>query len=107
MLHITVPRGTPIPFEGHNTSSTSLKATWGKVPLPDRLGIILGYRVNLSRAETVDIVVQSKVILVPIQTTHFTGLEKFAAYALSVAAFNSKGSGPGSTIIVRTDEDSK
>ena len=99
-----VPKSSPVPLEGHNTSSTSLKVSWGEVPFADRLGIIRGYGVILARTgETL----HNKSFSNSVHEFAFTGLDKFTEYTIRVVGATAKGNGYGIPIFVRTDEDGK
>ncbi|XP_078350977.1 phosphatidylinositol phosphatase PTPRQ-like isoform X2 [Oculina patagonica] len=101
-----VPRAPPSDVIATNTSSTSLQVNWDKVPFPDQLGIIRGYRVLMWRTNQSAVILRNVTLLVPSRDISFTGLEKYTNYTIQVLAFTVKGNGNRSQpIVVITDED--
>lgn len=90
----------------HNTSSTSLKVTWGEVPKGFVHGILRGYRVFYKRTgDEINNYLNSTTGPTK-RELHVTGLEKFTEYSVKVLAFTIKGDGTVSgNISVSTDED--
>lgn len=108
LYNFTVPRSPPTDVTGTNSSSTSLRVNWGEVPFPDRLGIILGYRVLLWRTNQSVDVLENVTVPAPSRNISFSRLEKYTNYTIQVLAFTAKGDGKISeSIVVITDEDGK
>ena len=103
-----VPSQAPADVQLFNTSSTSLKAVWGPVPVCCRHGIIRGYRLflrdNISRA-----FVRNETVAAGVYEFEFlSSLLKFYGYSISVLAFTIKGDGPLSEdVSAMTEEDGK
>ncbi|KAJ7323752.1 hypothetical protein OS493_030876 [Desmophyllum pertusum] len=106
------PNSLPQNFTAFNISSTSIRITWDPVPLENRRGIILGYKIffdKLSRsrraARSVDNGEQ-QIEKTDILSYDFVGLDKFTSYCVWAVAFNSKGdSNETNEICISTDED--
>ena len=104
-LHHTAPLSTPKNFQGQNTSSTSIKITWGDVPKELIHGILLGFHVacksddNGSDRHFKDLV----------RTEHkwtFRRLRKYRNYSCQLRAYTNFGIGNWSEkLVISTDED--
>ena len=104
-LYHTAPSSPPVNFSGHNTSSTSIKLTWGDVPKALIYGILVGFHITCERVNNVsDRHIQD---LTP--TKHewtFIGLKKYRNYSCQLRAYNNFGDGNWSEkLVISTDED--
>ena len=98
------PGAPPVLVRGHNSSSTSISVTWGKVPDDKQHGDISHYTVIYEKKEGGT----EKRKTVTTRTAELKDLEKFTEYSIKVLAATRKGDGPPSDpIIVQTDQDSK
>ena len=96
-----------------NTSSTSIKVEWSPVPPEFRRGIILGYRVFLTKStqhgqgrrkrdilQSGNVCSETKNL-----TTEFHGLEIYSNYCVEAVAYNRNGeSGRTNVTCTLTDE---
>ena len=105
-VYLIAPSNPPVNFQGHNTSSTSIKLTWGDVPKDFIHGILLGFHVACERVSNVSDR-HSDDISVP--TKHdwtFKGLQKYRNYRCWLRAYNNFGIGNWSEkLVISTDED--
>lgn len=93
-------------MQAFNTSSTSVKVLWHRVPRGSVHGILRGYRIFYSKTEEFGVPMRQAVVPAHMRHVHLTGLEKFTNYSLQVAAFTRIGVGTKSPeLIVSTDED--
>ena len=100
IIPILVPSAPPQDIKAWNTSSTSLKVTWGPVPQPARNGRILKYIVRCRSShedESIHHTTHDPLLLV--------GLRKFTQYSVDVSAVTRVGAGPQSYTSASTDED--
>ena len=92
-------------FQGQNTSSTSIKLTWGDVPKDLIHGILLGFQVGCERVGSMSN--RHFADLAP--TNHdwkFSGLEKYRNYSCQLRAYNNFGMGNWSEkLVISTNED--
>ena len=106
-MYFSVPTGFPIDVQGHNTSSTSILVQWGNVPVSQRNGIIVNYKVTYQNSSEGD-VEQTKVVNATTTQVTLLGLNEYTVYSIQLSASTSKGVGPKSEAKeVRTDQDSK
>ncbi|XP_068676118.1 receptor-type tyrosine-protein phosphatase S-like isoform X1 [Montipora foliosa] len=92
------PIAPPQNLSAINTSSTSLRVTWAPLPLKDRRGIILGYKIVYNKTvirtrgsrsnDSGELSVNGTTLELTID-----GLQKFTNYCIRARAFNSKGEG--------------
>ena len=102
-----VPSQGPADVQLSNTSSTSLKAVWGRVLQCCRHGIIRGYRLFLKDNSSTAIVSNGTVTAGQYEF-EFPSLLKYYAYSVTVLAFTVKGDGALSKdVVTMTDEDGK
>ena len=100
----TVPESAPPSFEVLPENITALEVSWLPVTEADRNGIILGYLVTLTPT-TGDVLSNVTVPGGETLSTIFAGLEIWTNYSAQICAFNSKGYGPWSAVVVgHTDE---
>ena len=86
-----------------NTSSTSLLVSWQQIPLRQRNGIIIGYKIDYRETKTLNWA--SKTVDKQM-SVEITGLEKYRWYEMRVNGRTSQGVGiANATILVLTDED--
>ena len=105
-MYFSVPTGSPIEVQGHNTSSTSIMVQWGNVSKSQRNGIIVNYIVTYQVSPEGD--EQTKVVNATTTQVTLMGLNKYTVYSIQLSASTSKGAGPkGEAEKVRTDQDSK
>ena len=104
---LPAPLHSPVPIEMFNTSSTSLRATWGEVPDAYHHGEVMGYRVFLEETAFPDIIVSSGTFPLDVNTTDLTGLKKFTSYTVRIRAYSFFGEGPDGVVTTLTDEDSE
>ena len=101
----TAPEGPPTTISALPANITALEVSWHPVAEDDRKGIILGYIVTLTN--TTGHVLSN--VTVPggeTLSTIFGGLEIWTNYSAQISAFNSKGYGPWSAVVVgNTDEE--
>lgn len=104
----TVPEKPPQNLRAWNTSSTSLKVAWEKVPSGYVHGILLGYKLfhkekRATKFITTVVHQQSEKIEIELK-----GLQKFTIYTIKVLAFTRIGHGASSDeVSVQTDQDGK
>ena len=104
---LLVPSLAPADVQLFNTSSTSLKAVWGPVPVCCRHGVIRGYRLFL-RDNISGAFVRNETAPSNGHEFEFSSLLKYYSYKVSILAFTIKGDGPLSEDVVAvTDEDGK
>ena len=102
-----VPSQGPVDVQLFNTSSTSLKAVWGRVLQCCRHGIIRGYRLFLKDNSSTAIVSNGTVTAGQYEF-EFPSLLKYYAHSVSVLAFTVKGDGALSKeVVAMTEEDRK
>ena len=105
-MYFSVPTGSPIDVQGHNTSSTSILVQWGNVPESQRNGIIANYIVTYQVPSEGD--EQTKVVNATATQVTLMGLNEYTVYSIRLSASTFKGVGPKSeSKEVRTDQDSK
>ncbi|XP_031558188.1 protein sidekick-2-like, partial [Actinia tenebrosa] len=98
------PSHPPLNLTAHNTSSTSIKATWNEIPQKHKNGIIIGYKIHYKASHTGNFI--KTVINDTERHTELTGLEKYELYSIQILGFTVKGDGNLSEpVIVRTAED--
>jgi len=101
----TVPESAPPRFEVLPANITALEVSWLPVTEEDRNGIILGYLVTLTTT-TGDLLSNVTVPGGETLSTILGGLEIWTNYSAQICAFNSKGYGPWSAVVVgNTDEE--
>ena len=101
----TVPEGPPTSISALPANITALQVSWLPVTEEDRKGIILGYLVTLFNA-TGHVLSNVTVLGGETLSTGFGGLEIWTNYSAQICAFNSKGYGPWSAVVVgNTDEE--
>ncbi|XP_074627543.1 uncharacterized protein LOC141885641 [Acropora palmata] len=101
----SVPESAPPSFEVLTANITALEVSWLPVTEEDRNGIILGYLVTLTTT-TGDVLSNVTVPGGETLSTIFGGLEIWTNYSAQICAFNSKGYGPWSAVVVgNTDEE--
>ena len=102
------PDGAPQNVNGHNSSSTSIRVSWDKVPDEQQNGVILSYNItyqSLTESDSGNVQVRGNP---PLREKEITDLKEYVAYNITVFASTVKGDGPHSTaIVVRTDQDSE
>ena len=106
------PTGAPANFMVNvgETTSQSIKLSWGKVKESDRNGIITGYKVVYQElpnggSNTAHVSVEEEKERT---ATTLCGLRQFTSYSIRVLAYTVKGDGPPSPEkTVQTKEDSK
>ena len=107
---LLAPSATPTNIHGYNTSSTSIKVTWGFPPLAEQNGIIILYTVSYQaiQGSYKDSTKRYKQVTGLSTQTDLAGLEVYVLYSISVSASTSAGEGPSSIAIsVRTAEAGK
>ena len=106
MVLFVVPSQPPVNFKAQNTSSTSIRVTWGEVPQGFLHGILLGYRVFYKETGDKNSSYVNMTTGPAERKLHVAGLEKFTEYSTKVLAFTRKGDGAVSdNLSVLTDED--
>ena len=113
-FYYLAPGHPPADLSVFNTSSTSIKVEWSPVPADFRRGIILGYRVFLTRSAQNgrgrpkrDLLPNGNVICSETTnlTTEFQGLEMYSNYCVEAVAYNRVGeSGRTNVTCTLTDE---
>ena len=97
-------------MQGHNTSSTSIQASWVAPNSADQNGALTEYTVYYQAVGGYfnDGTPKQKTVVAPLSQVVLTGLEEYVEYNISVSASTSVGEGPFSaSIIVRTAEAGK
>ena len=107
LLFLPAPLHPPVPIEMSNTSSTSLRVTWGEVPDGYHHGEVKGYRVFLEETGFPGIIVANGTFPLHVNTTDLSGLHKFTSYTVLVGAYSFFGEGPVGVVTTFTDEDSE
>ncbi|XP_078364006.1 uncharacterized protein LOC144648262 [Oculina patagonica] len=99
------PSSPPANFRGHNTSSTSIKLTWGDVSKDLIHGILLGFHVACERVSNVS----DRHVKHLGPTEHnwtFKRLHKYRNYSCWLRAYNNYRNGTWSEkLVISTDED--
>uniref|UniRef100_A0A3Q3VZI8 Uncharacterized protein n=1 Tax=Mola mola TaxID=94237 RepID=A0A3Q3VZI8_MOLML len=102
----SVPSGSPMNVTAEALSSTRILLTWSAVPLAQKNGVILGYKVLYNEKDSggppsVQLADGEGILSVVIGA-----LQKYTVYVLQVLAFTQIGDGPPSNpILLRTRED--
>ena len=92
-----------------NISSTSVRVSWGEVPVIYQNGVITQYEVeyNQTTFSEVSMYNTTTVNSTPLMVD-LTGLEEYVVYSIRVRAYTSVGAGPYSVLVtVTTNEDCK
>lgn len=87
-----------------NLSSTELLVEWDPLPAKFIHGVLLGYRIKLTRNG----INFTKIVNISPSATshHITGLKRYTRYVLNIAAINDVGEGVSSnSVTVWTEED--
>lgn len=101
-----VPSQPPQSVQAFNTSSTSVRVLWHRVPRGLVHGILRGYRIFYGKTEAFGVPMRQAVVPAHTRHVHLAGLEKFTNYSIQVAAFTRIGVGAKSPeLVVSTDED--
>jgi len=102
---ISVPSAPPIQCSGTNTSSTSFKIKWTKIALPDREGVILGYKIKFDYMDFEgfdyrfgNLTGIHDCIGEEVEECEISELSLFTNYTVQVAGYTSAGDGPWSSI---------
>ncbi|XP_044047489.1 protein sidekick-1-like isoform X3 [Siniperca chuatsi] len=102
----SVPSGSPVNVTAETVSSTRILLTWSALPLAQKNGVILGYKVLYSEKDSEG--------PPSVQVAEGEGsvslllgvLQKYTVYVLQVLAYTRLGDGPPSNpILLRTKED--
>ena len=106
---LLVPSKPPANLSGNNLTSTSIVIRWNPISPRYVHGILLGYKVSYTTADTRNSRKWNESVVNQSATSAvITNLRKFTKYMVSVEGFTSKGSGIESKCVaVTTDEDSK
>ncbi|XP_036967875.1 protein sidekick-1-like isoform X3 [Acanthopagrus latus] len=102
----SVPSGSPLNVTAEAVSSTRILLTWSALPLAQRNGAILGYKVLYSEKDSegppsVQVADGEGSV-----TVLLGGLQKYTMYVLQVLAYTQMGDSPPSDpILLRTKED--
>lgn len=86
--------------------SRALKVEWSPPSDADK-GVVTNYKVNYTKVEQeddVDSVVRDVTLGADERSYVIKGLEEWTEYRISVQAGSAVGTGPASTIVLRTDE---
>ena len=79
---------------------------WHEVDLPQRNGIIRGYRVTLTDTERQKLI-SNELLNETTLSIEFFDLLPYYPYKVSVTAFNNKGIGPASSVVALTSEEGR
>ena len=102
-LSTTVPSSAPIHLQGHAINSTAIQVQWEPPPLVDQNGVIHGYSINVSVAETGS----SFQLTAGTNAVNISALHPFYTYTITVAAVTI-GPGPyGLPLSIQTPGDGK
>lgn len=97
------PGGPPLHIKAIALSSKSIRVTWKPPRLDLQYGIVKGYYVGYKvfHSEADSFIYKTLEVDSPdfTESTVLSSLKKFTKYAITVQAFNSKGTGPASEII--------
>lgn len=106
MVHL-VPSTWPQSVHAYNTSSTSIKVAWNRIPQSQIHGNLRGYRIFLKRANESEWEGEYNVS----ETNRIIDIEnlwKYTNYTLRVVGFTTVGAGVASPeVAVLTDEDGR
>ena len=97
VLSSTAPTGAPDGVSEVSVTANSITVQWGEVPCMDRNGEITGYTVNAT--------INGEIIAtenVNDGSASVSGLNPSTEYIVTVAAINSAGTGPFSSISITT-----
>jgi receptor-type tyrosine-protein phosphatase Q len=100
MTNQDIPSGPPMSLIGSNSSSTSLFISWMIPLLDDQNGVILGYNITYFALTNTTVVFTDSTSDLNI---NITSLMIYTVYNVSVAAYTSVGTGPSTSIEIRTD----
>ena len=96
-----MPIASPQNISGQFVNATSLLISWEPPPTEDRNGIIRGYNISYN-----NISAEEPIALFVLGTSVVIGdLEEFTNYSVSVGATTVNGTGPFTSVVVRTDSD--
>lgn len=98
-----VPAGPPTNLSAEPMNSTSLRVTWDEPTADDQNGIITSYIITYQSLSAGDGIGTSNT---PDTEIILSGLEEFTVYNIIVNASTAVGTGPGVSIMARTQEDS-
>ena len=98
---IAVPSSAPVRLQGNAVNSTTIQLQWEPPPSADQNGVIRGYLINISVAETGSVFQLTSVT----NGLHISGLHPFYTYTTTVAAVTI-GPGPyGAVLTIQLPED--
>ena len=100
---LSVPNGYPQNFAGATPSSQSVALTWDPPPAAEQNGVIIGYTVNVTEADSG----ANFQLVVSANTSYVvSSLQPFTSYNFLIAAATSVGVGPFSRLLtIQTPED--
>ncbi|CAI8033621.1 Receptor-type tyrosine-protein phosphatase delta [Geodia barretti] len=102
MTTATAPSGPPGPITLDTVTPNSAIVQWGEVPCPQRNGLITGYTVTATNSGGMGEGTAS--FDVDARRATISGLTPSTQYTVSVAAVNSAGTGPSTTLSVETPD---
>ena len=100
MLLSTAPSGPPGPITLVTVTPNSATVQWGEVPCLQRNGEITDYRVTATNSNRME--EGTAGVYVYARQATISGLTPSTQYTVSVAAVNSAGTGPSTTLPVET-----
>uniref|UniRef100_A0A674PFT0 Sidekick cell adhesion molecule 1 n=1 Tax=Takifugu rubripes TaxID=31033 RepID=A0A674PFT0_TAKRU len=102
----SVPSGFPVNVTAEAVGSTKILLKWSAVPLHQKNGVVLGYKVMYNEKDSDAAPVTQVAHGEGSTSVLLGGLQKYAVYELQVLAFTQMGDGPPSNpILLRTKED--
>lgn len=101
----TVPTAYPPNLVGFSPASTKIYLSWHDIPVADRNGKLLGYKVKYKKY--FDPEWMTKIVGFGFKSCTLEGLQPFTLYWVDVLAFNDAGEGPPDYAIVKTLEGGK
>ena len=100
-VFLIVPSGFPQDVSVNNTTPYSISLTWTSPPPNQQNGAIVGYFVNVTHADTLEIIQYYSTMT----SITITGLDPYTTYVCVVAAETTIGVGPFSHLFfVQTEE---
>lgn len=104
---LTVPSEAPLNLIVNATDSTTLVGSWNPPSLEHQNGQILAYTVNLTLIAKGGVQVTNRevqMLRTPNTSLFVRSLHPFYTYSFTVAAVNSVGTGPSSTVTIMMPE---
>lgn len=103
----SVPQAAPVDVGGESHAADAILITWKPPPEDKQNGLLLGYKVHYTMAESGAGPEEAKIETVPASEHSLlvTNLDTWTQYKVWVAAYTQVGTGPFSDVVfIQTDE---